>query len=232
MARGWRVAASARRAEKLAQMATAYAAGRGGGLLVPMPCDITDGAQVQGTAQQIEALHGPIALAVLAAGDYKPDSGVEFSTDRLRHHMDLNVVGTGHCLEAVIPLMVARGRGRIAVVASVAGYRGLPRAVSYGASKAALINLAEALHLELAPKGVEIQVVNPGFVRTPLTDQNDFKMPALMEPADAARALIRGLDRGRFEITFPKRFTFWMRRLRCAPYSIYLGLVSRVAKGL
>jgi NAD(P)-dependent dehydrogenase (short-subunit alcohol dehydrogenase family) len=115
----------------------------------------------------------------------------------------------------------------VAIVSSVAGYRGLPNALAYGPTKAALINLAEALYLDLAPKGIGVHLVDPGFVDTPLTEQNKFSMPALISADAAARELLRGLARGEFETHFPKRFTRWLKLLRLLPYPLYFAAVRR-----
>jgi short-subunit dehydrogenase len=123
--------------------------------------------------------------------------------------------------------MVARRRGHVAIVASVAGYGGLPTAAAYGPTKAALINLAETLYLDLSPRGIGVWIVNPGFVRTPLTDRNEFPMPALISADEAATHIVEGLASGRFEIHFPKRFTRWLRLLRLLPYGLYFRLVRR-----
>jgi len=125
---------------------------------------------------------------------------------------------------------VARRAGHVALVASVAGYGGLPTAAAYGATKAALINLAEALKFDLDPVGVRVSLVNPGFVRTPLTDLNEFAMPALMEADDAARALVRGLARPGFEVTFPRRFTYVLKLIRLLPYRLYFPLMARMTR--
>jgi short-subunit dehydrogenase len=124
--------------------------------------------------------------------------------------------------------MLARGAGRIAVVSSVAGYRGLPTAAYYGASKAALINMTEALRFDLRRRGVTIQLVDPGFVATPLTDKNTFRMPFRIPPEQAAERIVKGLASDRFEITFPKRFTWMMKLLRILPYRLYFPLVARM----
>ncbi len=124
--------------------------------------------------------------------------------------------------------MVARGDGGIAVVSSVAGYRGLPTSLAYGASKAALINFTETLYLDLRTKGVSVYLVNPGFVETPLTDRNEFEMPALIPPEQAAAQMLRGFERGQFEIHFPKRFTRFMKLLRLLPYRLFFPLVHRI----
>jgi NAD(P)-dependent dehydrogenase (short-subunit alcohol dehydrogenase family) len=217
---GWTVAASARSADVLA--------GIGGGTR-PYPLDVTDRAATAATVAAIEA-DAPIDRAILNAGTHIPFDAATFDPTVFDRLFALNVGGVVNCLAALVPRMVARGTGEIAIVASVAGYRGLPTAAAYGASKAALINMAEALHMDLAPKGVRVRLVNPGFVRTPLTDKNDFAMPALMEPDVAATRLRQGLDRGGFEVTFPRRFTYVLKLLGLLPNALYLPLVARATK--
>jgi len=225
-AEGWRVAISARRAPALAELARQVAAD-GPGRLVPFPLDVTDLEQVRTGVAAIEAELGPIALTLLNAGTYRPDSALDLSSAAVREQVDLNLMGTVHCLEVLVPRLVARGQGQLAVVASIAGYRGLPRAIAYSATKAGLIALTESLWFDLEPRGIKVQLVMPGFVRTPLTDLNDFEMPFLMEVDDAAAALVRGLAGRRFEIRFPALFGFLMRRLTRLPYGLYFPLVAR-----
>jgi NAD(P)-dependent dehydrogenase (short-subunit alcohol dehydrogenase family) len=136
-------------------------------------------------------------------------------------------------LDTVLPAMLARASeglaaGHISLVSSVAGMRGLPKSLAYGPTKAALINLAETLYLDLRPSGIGVSVINPGFVETPLTAQNDFAMPALITPAQAAQAVLGGWARGDFEIHFPKRFTHWLKFLRLLPYRVYFPLVRKM----
>jgi NAD(P)-dependent dehydrogenase (short-subunit alcohol dehydrogenase family) len=142
--------------------------------------------------------------------------------------IDLNLRGAFNCLDAVLPLLIRQGSGGIGLVASVAGFGGLPKALVYGPTKAALINLAESLYLDLRPRGIAVYQINPGFVDTPLTAGNDFKMPALMTAADAADALVDGLERGDFHIHFPKRFTTGLRLARLLPYRLYFWLIHKV----
>ncbi|MFN3628024.1 MAG: SDR family NAD(P)-dependent oxidoreductase, partial [Parvibaculum sp.] len=139
---------------------------------------------------------------------------------------ELNFMGTVNCLEALITPMRARKAGRIAIVASLAGYFGLPTSAIYGGSKAALINMAEALRPDLALDGIKLQIVNPGFVKTPLTDKNEFPMPFLMEVDDAVDAFYRGLQSDRFEITFPRRFSLILRLVQMLPYRLSLALTA------
>lgn len=222
---GWTVVATARRAERLAELAASHAVP---GRIVVLPGDVTDRAAMQAVVARIEQEIGPLALAILNAGTYVRDSAQGLDAGLVRRQFELNVMGTVHGLEAALPPMIGRRCGQIAVVASAAGYRGLPGAIAYGASKAALIAMAEALKFDLDRLGIRIQVVTPGFVKTPLTDRNDFPMPFLMPAEDAAEALVRGLRSRAFEISFPNRFTFWLRRLRCLPYRLYFPLVARV----
>jgi short-subunit dehydrogenase len=133
-------------------------------------------------------------------------------------------------MAATLPAMLARGSGHFSLIASVAGYRGLPKSLAYGPTKAALINLAESLYGDLQPRGIGVSLVNPGFVQTPLTAQNRFHMPALITPEQAASAMLEGWRRGAFEIHYPKRFTRWMKLLGALPYAAYLPLVVRMSK--
>ena len=164
---------------------------------------------------------------VLNAGTHRPMSASAFRAADVEALLRLNVLGVAYCLEALLPVMIARGQGHLALVASLAGYAGLPTAAGYGASKAALINMAEALKPELDTLGIKIQVVNPGFVETPLTDKNEFPMPFLIPANTAAEAFFRGLSSGRFEIIFPRRFAYLMKLLRILPYGPFFALTRR-----
>ena len=142
-------------------------------------------------------------------------------------HQQVNYVGALHVLDAVLPGFLARRAGFISLVSSVAGFRGLPKSLAYGPTKAALINLAEALYLDLQAEGIAVNVINPGFVETPLTANNQFEMPALITPEQAAEAILRGWSRGEFETHFPKRFTRWMKALRLLSYGLYFPAVRK-----
>ncbi|MBX3490285.1 SDR family NAD(P)-dependent oxidoreductase [Parvibaculum sp.] len=216
---GYRVAATARRAGELEALAR-----EADGLVVPVAADTTDAASLKAAVTRIEETLGPIGIAVFCAGTYQALMGAELTAAKARPLFELNFMGTVNSLEAVLPGMMRRGTGRIAMVASLAGYFGLPTSAVYGASKAALINMAEALRPDLARHGIAVQIVNPGFVRTPLTDKNEFPMPFLMETADAAEAFYRGLHSSRFEITFPRRFSLLLRLLQMLPYRLSLAL--------
>ena len=200
------------------------------GTITPAPCDVTDQAAIAELYAQLEKDHGPIDVVLLNAGTYFGDSGTEFSADKFKQTFDINVNGVAHCLEPALKAFLERGTGHVAIVASVAGFRGLPKSVSYGPTKAALINMAEALYAELKPKGIKVQIINPGFIKTPLTDKNDFKMPMLMPVEDAAKALIKGLNSNAFEIIFPWPFVVIVKLIDMLPNKLYLWLVSKLER--
>ncbi len=222
---GHTVAASARRADELKAL-EADCTGAAG-TIVPLPLDVTDRAELRSQAEKLFEDHGVPDAVILNAGTYRPVTAEAFDAEAFGKQVEVNLMGAVNTLEAVIPAMRERGSGRIVIVASVAGYRGLPTAAAYGATKAALINLAEALRVELAPHGVIVQVVNPGFVDTPLTRKNEFKMPFLMPLEAAIRRMARVLETDRFEVTFPRRFTWQLKLLRCLPYALYFPMVRR-----
>ncbi len=222
---GWRVMVSARSVDDLETLAKE---GQG---IHAYPLDVTDLAAVKETVRRIEAEQGPIALAVLAAGTYKPLSGTAFSAEAFGVNVAVNLGGTANCLEALVPVLSARRAGHIAVVSSLTGYVGLPTASGYGATKAALINMCEALEPELETVGIKISVVNPGFVKTPLTDKNSFPMPFLISSEDAADRIAKGLAAGKFEINFPLRMTLAIKLLAALPHPLRLMLTRRMLPG-
>ena len=217
-ASGVKVAASARSAEKLASL---------GPSVLAIPLDVTDAAACRAAVAEVESKLGPIDLAVLGAGTYTPVSLDDLDPARFAHMMDTNYMGVVNCVAALAPGMMARGSGHLSWIASVAGYVGLPKAAAYGPTKAALINLAESLAPEMGVKGVSVSVINPGFVETPLTAQNDFPMPFLMKADEAARRTIQGLAAGRFEIAYPRRFVAILKTLRLLPYPLFFRLIRR-----
>jgi short-subunit dehydrogenase len=154
--------------------------------------------------------------------------GFAMDVDDMLRHIDVNYNGALYLLEAIVPAMVAQGSGHISLVGSVAGFSGLPNSLAYGPTKAALINLAETLYLDLKDRGVAVSIINPGFVQTPLTAGNEFDMPALLTPQQAAAEILKGWRQGKFEIHFPKRFTLWLKLLRMLPYRLYFYLVAKV----
>lgn len=220
-AHGDKVIASARGQDKLDALKASHSHIHGYAL------DITDHSAVLSAVAEIEAEHGPIDLAILNAGTHKPVDARDFKAQGLRDLLEVNLFGTANCLEALMPSMIERGSGQIAVVASVAGYRGLPTAAYYGASKGAAINMTEALRFDLQKAGVKLQLINPGFVKTPLTDKNDFEMPFLITAEKAADYIMDGLEKSGFEIAFPRRFVFILKLMRLLPYALYFPLVGR-----
>jgi NADP-dependent 3-hydroxy acid dehydrogenase YdfG len=226
-AKGARVALSARRREPLEAMARRFGQGRA----LALPLDITHPAELEEAAAAVTKAWGGIDLVVLMAGEYRAMRAWELEAGAARSMVEVNFLGPLNALAAVVPRLLAQKSGTIALVSSVAGYRGLPKSLVYGPTKAAMINLAEVLYLDLNPRGIGVCVVNPGFVRTPMTANNDFRMPALIEPDEAAREIVAGLEAGEFEIHFPKRFTRWLKLLRLLPYGRYFPAV-RKATGL
>ncbi len=222
---GHTVAVSARRADALEALKSDCAGAAGG--IVPLPLDVTDRTELASQARHLFDETGIPDTVILNAGTYKPVTADDFDARAFALQVNVNLLGAVNVLEAILPPMRERGSGRIVFVASVAGYRGLPTSAAYGATKAALINLAEALRVELAPHGVIVQVVNPGFVDTPLTRKNTFKMPFLMSQEAAVDRMARALETDRFEVTFPKRFTWALKLLRCLPYALYFPIVRR-----
>ncbi|WP_137129643.1 SDR family NAD(P)-dependent oxidoreductase [Rhizobium sp. FY34] len=222
---GYRVAVSARSGNGLEELAAAHP-----GRVFSFPLDITDREAALATAEEIRAVHGPIDLAIFSAGTYKRDSVRHFDSRDLAAIVNLNVIGTGHTLEAVIPDMVARRHGEIAVIASVAGLVGLPGGGFYGASKAALNNLCQALYPELKREGVNLRIINPGFVDTPLTQKNDFPMPFLVSSDGAADAIVSGLKTSRYEIIFPWKMALGIKFLAALPKSLLFRITRRMLR--
>jgi short-subunit dehydrogenase len=219
---GARVALSARSPDALQQIASDDANA------LPLPLDITRSEQLLAARDRITEQWGGIDLVLVVAGTYNKMRADDFDLAVAEKIVDTNIRGTLNCLNAVLPTLIAQGQGGIGIVASVAGLSGLPQALIYGPTKAALINLCEALYLDLRPRGIGVYLINPGFVATPLTAGNDFRMPALISATTAAHELLRGIERGEFHIHFPKRFTNWLRLLRLLPYRWYFRIIHKV----
>lgn len=226
LAQGARVALSARSRTALERMAESH-----GGSALALPLDVTDAGAFEPALQRMVAAWGGVDLVLLCAGDHHPVRAWELEAGAARRLVEVNLNGVLNGLPAVVRQLLQQKSGGIAIVSSVAGYGGLPTSLVYGATKAALINLAETLYLDLAPRGIGVYLVNPGFVKTPLTDKNTFRMPALISAGEAAAEILAGLARGAFEIHFPRRFTWWLKVLRLLPYRWYFALVHR-ATGL
>ena len=216
---------SARNADKLRAFADEMPG------ITPVAVNVTDPNAVKMAISSIEDQFGLPDLVVLAAGIYSPMKVAGFSAETIRSHMDTNYMGIVNCLEPLLAKMRARKSGEIAVVASVAGYRGLPNAAAYGPTKAALINLCETLHTELTNSGVLLRVINPGFVKTRLTDKNDFAMPYLLTPDEAAGFMYRNLcGNNGFEIAFPPPFVRQLKITRILPYGLYFKLMRKLVR--
>ena len=218
---GAKVALSARNVEKLLALNIPEA--------LILPCDATDVASLATARDNLLLAWRGVDLVIYLAGDYQPMRADDFDLARAERIIEVNFLAAMRLTASVLPNLKAGGG--IAFVASVAGYRGLPKALAYGPGKAALIHFAEVLHLDLLPKNIGVWVINPGFVATQLTAQNDFAMPALMTPEAAAIATVDGLKSGKFEIHFPKRFTRFMKFMALLPYRLYFPFIRRTTGG-
>jgi NAD(P)-dependent dehydrogenase (short-subunit alcohol dehydrogenase family) len=226
-AAGARLAISARSQDKLDAMAPSL-----GGAMV-LPLDVRDAGGLAGACERITAALGGIDVAVFNAGTYSPMRADAFDLAVMDEHFAVNFHGVVNGVAAVLPHLLARAAERpaMAIVSSVAGYGGLPGSIAYGPSKAALINFAESLYLDLAPRGIGVFLIDPGFVDTPLTKQNEFEMPALISADTAADEIMAGFARGEFEMHFPKRFSRVLKLLRLLPYGLYFRVVRQVTGG-
>jgi len=223
---GWRVAVSARTTTDLISLKSEVTEGA----IEIFPLDVTDYEATQKTAAAIFEKFGSVDLVIFNAGNHKPVQVTNFLVTDFRELIETNLMGTIHGLAAIIPYFLELKKGHIAIVASVAGYRGLPSASAYGCTKAGLINMAESLKPELNASGIELSLINPGFVKTPLTDKNDFPMPDLITAEAAAGYIVRGLERGNFEIAFPWRFKTLLKILRICPYGVFFWITKRLLK--
>lgn len=225
---GYTVCATARDEDRLATL-VAETAGLGG-RIVAFPCDVTEEAAMTQTVAAIEREVGPIALCVFNAGTYFPTRGERLDTSNVVKTFEINLFGVIYGLVPVLERMRQRGRGQMVLVGSASSYFGWPNAASYGASKAALNNLAEGLKHDFDKLNIRIQVINPGFVDTPLTQKNEFSMPALVPVDEAARRMAAGIRSGGFEISFPRRLNWPLKLLRILPFEIRYWLIHRITK--
>jgi short-subunit dehydrogenase len=224
--RGYRLVLTARKRDALEELKAEIASKHDGADVHVADGDIVDAERMQAIIEEMEG-KGGIDIAVLNAGIYIPVDATDPQLDAFHKTFDVNLKGTANCVVPLIKMMKPKGKGQIALVASVAGYSGLPMASAYGATKAGLINMAEALRFDTDRMGITLQVINPGFVETPATDENPFEMPFVLKVDDAARRMANGLESKRFEVTFPKRFTYQLKFLRLLPFNVYHWLVSR-----
>lgn len=220
-AAGARVVVSARNAELLQQFVDAHPGAQA------VVLDVADTAAIATAARYVKTQQG-LDVVMYCAGYYQAMRAAEFSLTEMLRHLDINYTGALRVLDAVLPELLPQQRGHISFISSVAGFRGLPQSMAYGPTKAALINLAEALYYDVSPHGIGVSLINPGFVETPLVANNDFPMPALITPEKAAAEILSGWRKGQFHIHFPKRFTRMLLLLmRLLPYRWYFALVRR-----
>lgn len=225
LAAGANVAISARSQDKLEAVAAGHARAR------VLPLDFTQSGAVAEALRGLRAAWPALDLVLVVAGTHEEMRAWDLTEARARALLETNLHGPISAVAAVVPALLEQGHGAIGIMASVAGYRGLPKALVYGASKAALVNFTETLYLDLAPRNLGVYLVMPGFVKTPLTDRNDFAMPNLITAEEAATQIVAGLRARRFEIHFPRAFTRKMKLLRILPYRLYFAAIRR-ATGL
>lgn len=224
--KGAKVALSSRRAERLNQIA--LTAGVDQALVIPL--DVTDDAQFKDAYETLLSAWGEIDLLLFVSGMYVPLRADNFDVQIAKQTIDANLLGPMRAVALALPEMLKAHSGHIAIVGSVAGYSGLPKALAYGPSKAAIINFCENLYYDLLPTGVSVHMISPGFVATEATAQNDFEMPALISAEEAAQEILDGIQKGEFDIHFPKRFSRFLKFLRILPYPIYFWIVRRFVK--
>jgi len=223
---GAKVALSSRRVEPLKSIASL---GEPSQTLV-LPLDITDDAQLKEGYAAILNNWGGVDLLLFVSGVYVPLRADNFAIEIAEQTIDANLLGPMRAVALVLPKMLKAHDGHIAIVGSVAGYSGLPKALAYGPSKAAIINFCETLYYDLLPQGISVHMISPGFVATEATAQNDFEMPALISAEEAATEILSGIQKGEFDIHFPKRFSRFLKFLRILPYPLYFWIVRRFVK--
>lgn len=187
-----------------------------------LPCDVADKAALQAAVEALGRIDGVVFLA----GVYWPMRAQDWNAEQVEAMCDINFTGCARVLGAVVPGMVARGAGHVVITGSLAGFGGLPGAVGYAASKAGVMALAESLECDLRGSGVQVQLANPGYIRTRLTDKNGFAMPQIMTPEVAARHMIRLMESRRFSASFPAPFAWLFRLARFLPVGLYFRLFA------
>lgn len=221
---GVTLALSARQADKLAQLQSEL---KGSGHL-SVPVDASDASAVANAYGQIKTQIGVPDMVIYNAGIYEPMPIAAWDLPTIERTMSVNLMGAFYTVDALRADFLARHSGRLVMVSSVAAYRGLPKSMAYGASKAALTNLTESLRIELQPHGITVQLVSPGFVKTRLTAKNNFPMPFAVTPEEAATRIVNGIARDVYEIHFPRRFSFFMKLLRILPNRLFFFLANKL----
>ena len=218
---GWKVAASARRENLLNELRNINQN------IYPYPLDVTKIEKCISTAKSIIQEQGGIDICVFGTGMHDPKSEKRFNLDKIREIMEMNYFGTINSINSVYDYFSEKKNGQLSIISSVAGYRGLPAAGAYCASKSALISYTESLYFDLKRKNIKVSIICPGFIKTPMTDQNDFPMPMLKSPEFAANKIYAGLiHKNNFEIHFPKSFTFLMKVIQILPNWLYFGAIN------
>ena len=224
-AMGWNVAISARRAELLNELSNSYENISG------FPLDVTNKEKCKEVFNEIENKYENIDICFFSTGTWDPKKEKEIDVERMEDVFKINFFGTVNSIKAVEKYFREKKNGIISIVSSIAGYRGLPNSTGYGPSKSALNNLAESLYFDFKRYNVRVCLVSPGFIKTPMTDKNDFKMPFLKTPEYAADQIYEGLvNKNIFEIHFPKSLTITLKLLSFLPSKIYFGLVGKLTK--
>ena len=222
--RGWKVALSARTKEVLDQMSKNQN-------MFSFPMDVTDQTQIKKSFDNILTEFGDLDLCIFSSGTYDPKDESKINSDKIRNVINVNFFGVIDCVKVVEDHFKNKKSGHISIVSSIAGYRGLPNSSGYGPSKAALTNFAESIYFDFKKYGVRVSIISPGFIKTPLTDKNEFPMPFLKTPDYAAEKIFNGLVKSNvFEVHFPKGLTLTLKFLRILPYKIYLFLVDKLVK--
>ena len=222
---GWQVAASARREDLLNQLSESNQN------ISPFPLDVTSRENCEEIFEKIKNKFENIDTCFFSTGTWDPKKEKEIDIDQMKKVMEVNFFGTLNCIKAVEMYFKEKKNGNISIVSSIAGYRGLPNSTGYGASKAALNNLAESLYFDFGRYNVRVSLISPGFIKTPMTDKNQFKMPFLKTPEFAAEKIYNGLINGSsFEIDFPKELTLILKLLKILPDSIYFKLIRKLTK--
>ena len=220
----WKVAISARRKELLDEIALNEN-------ISSFPLDVTDDSLVKTAFSNILNEFKDLDLCVFCSGAYDPKLEQEINKDQIRKIMNINFFGVLNCIKTVEDYFKNKKDGQISIVSSIAAYRGLPNSSGYGPSKAALTNLTESLYFDFKKHNVRISLISPGFIKTPLTNQNTFNMPFIKTPEFAANKMYDGLTKGKaFEIHFPKELTLILKFLRILPYKVYLFLIDKFVK--
>jgi len=221
---GWKVAVSARRKELLDELAKHNN-------ISSFPLDVTNQSQIDNVFKDVLNAFGDIDICLFSSGTYEPKDEQNIDPVKIKNVINVNFLGVIDCVKVVEDYFKNKKSGHISIVSSIAGYRGLPNSSGYGPSKAALTNFSESIYFDFKKFGVRVSIVSPGFIKTPLTDKNEFPMPFLKTPKYAADKIYNGLVKGNsFEIHFPKGLTLTLKFLRILPYRLYLFLVDKLVK--